>query len=193
MTRNSNKYITIIKYIINNRVSRMHFALAIRHQIWRIDKKRIAMTFSLKLWRTDAFLSHVAILSTMYPFEGSLKCIAKHCPTVKNFLRRAIKVRSLVYRRNHHHDPHPVVQQRSPLRFAAYRAAFFEVGELAKSDLPRSWQHPHRISSSPARIGQALCATHMAWKTTMPTAVHGRPSKGAHICRPFPIIISVMS
>lgn len=119
------------------------------------------MTLSLKLWQTDAFLSHVAILSTMFPFEGSLNCILQNTVRRQEFFEERDK------------SPLPRVSQESsrstsggpvaspppsPLRFAAYRAAFFEVDELAKSDLPRSWQPPHRISSSPARIGQSLCA-----------------------------------
>lgn len=33
----------------------------------------------------NELLSHVAILSTMFLFEGSLNCVVKHCPVCQEF------------------------------------------------------------------------------------------------------------
>lgn len=79
----------------------------------------------------NALFFHVAILSTMFSFEGSVKCIVKHCPAVKNFLSYAIKVCSLVYRRNHH-DPHPVVQQSPPFVSSLTEPRFSRLVSLQK-------------------------------------------------------------
>lgn len=105
----------------------------------------------------NALFSHVVILSTMFSFEDSVKCIVKHCPAVKNFLRYAIKVCSLVYRRNHH-DPHPVVQQDPPLFYRLPSRVFRGRWACKKWPSLILTTSSHRISSSPPRIGRALCA-----------------------------------